>query len=63
MEIGFAFIISAFIAGLLMFLAPCTLPLVPAYLAFISGVKPEDLKGSDAETAGRQRLDRCGRRA
>lgn len=30
-------IIPAFIAGLLTFLAPCTLPLVPAYLAFISG--------------------------
>jgi cytochrome c-type biogenesis protein len=32
-----ALIIPAFIAGLLTFLAPCTLPLVPAYLAFISG--------------------------
>jgi len=30
-------LIPAFIAGLLTFLAPCTLPLVPAYLAFISG--------------------------
>ena len=28
---------AAFLAGVLMFLAPCTLPLVPAYLAFISG--------------------------
>lgn len=33
---------AAFIAGIFMFLAPCTLPLVPAYLAFISGVKNED---------------------
>ncbi|MBI2450783.1 MAG: sulfite exporter TauE/SafE family protein [Parcubacteria group bacterium] len=31
-------IISAFFAGLLTFLAPCTLPLAPGYLAFISGV-------------------------
>jgi cytochrome c-type biogenesis protein len=30
-------IIPSFIAGLFTFLAPCTLPLVPAYLAFISG--------------------------
>lgn len=30
-------IIPAFIAGILTFLAPCTLPLVPGYLAFISG--------------------------
>ena len=35
---------SAFIAGVLMFLAPCTLPLVPAYLAFISGVKNNEIK-------------------
>ncbi|MBI3955701.1 sulfite exporter TauE/SafE family protein [Candidatus Gottesmanbacteria bacterium] len=30
-------IIPAFIAGILTFLAPCTLPLVPGYLGFISG--------------------------
>jgi cytochrome c-type biogenesis protein len=30
-------IVPAFVAGLLTFLAPCTLPLVPAYLSFISG--------------------------
>lgn len=29
---------AAFLAGLLMFLAPCTLPLVPGYIAFIAGV-------------------------
>lgn len=35
-------IIPAFFAGVLTFLAPCTLPLVPGYLGFISGVKPVD---------------------
>ena len=40
----FSLIIPAFIAGLLTFLAPCTLPLVPAYLGFISGVSEDDLK-------------------
>lgn len=30
---------SAFLAGILTFLAPCTLPLVPAYLAFLAGSK------------------------
>lgn len=30
--------IPAFIAGVLTFLAPCTFPLVPGYLGFISGV-------------------------
>jgi cytochrome c-type biogenesis protein len=39
-EISHALAVSSFAAGVLMFLAPCTLPLVPAYLAFISGVKP-----------------------
>lgn len=29
--------IAAFLGGLLMFLAPCTLPLVPTYLAFLGG--------------------------
>ncbi|MAF59561.1 MAG: cytochrome c biogenesis protein CcdA [Candidatus Pacebacteria bacterium] len=42
--ISLGFAISAFVAGLLTFLAPCTLPLVPGYLGFISGVPPEDLK-------------------
>ena len=36
-------VISSFIAGILTFLAPCTLPLVPGYLGFISGASWEDL--------------------
>ena len=36
-------IIPVFIAGVLTFLAPCTLPLVPGYLGFISGVSFTDL--------------------
>lgn len=38
------FIFSAFIAGLLTFLAPCTLPLVPGYLGFISGVSASEIQ-------------------
>ena len=45
--------ISAFIAGFFMFLAPCTLPLIPAYLGFISGVTEKEIK-----TAGSQKLVR-----
>lgn len=37
-------IIPSFIAGVLMFLAPCTLPLVPGYIAFISGVSLGELQ-------------------
>lgn len=40
----FSLIIPAFIAGLLTFLAPCTLPLVPAYLGFIGGTSLGELK-------------------
>ena len=35
---------AAFIAGLLSFLSPCILPLVPGYIAFISGISLEELK-------------------
>lgn len=42
--IHFDLIVPAFIAGVLMFLAPCTLPLVPGYLGFISGVAIDDVK-------------------
>ena len=37
----------SFLAGILTFLAPCTLPLVPGYLAFISGVSPDDLRNPE----------------
>lgn len=46
-------IIPAFIAGILTFLAPCTLPLVPGYLGFISGASLDDLK--DPEKAKKAR--------
>ena len=38
-----ALIIPSFIAGILTFLAPCTLPLVPGYLGFISGTTSKDV--------------------
>lgn len=46
--------IPSFIAGLLTFLAPCTLPLVPGYLGFISGVSPRDLK--EASGSARRKI-------
>lgn len=36
--------IAAFIAGLLSFFSPCVLPLVPAYISFMSGVSVEELR-------------------
>ncbi len=35
----------AFVAGVLSFLTPCVLPLVPGYISLISGVSVEHLKG------------------
>lgn len=35
--LSFAFLASAFFAGIVTFFAPCTFPLVPGYLSFISG--------------------------
>jgi cytochrome c-type biogenesis protein len=37
----------AFLAGVLSFLSPCVLPLVPSYISFITGVSFEDLKSSE----------------
>jgi len=31
-------IIAAFIAGLLSFLSPCVLPLIPSYISYITGI-------------------------
>jgi cytochrome c-type biogenesis protein len=36
----------AFLAGLVSFVSPCVLPLVPAYLSFLTGSSVEDLRGS-----------------
>jgi cytochrome c-type biogenesis protein len=43
-------LIGAFIAGLLSFLSPCVLPLVPAYLSFISGVSVNALRAHGDQT-------------
>ncbi|MBN1779238.1 MAG: sulfite exporter TauE/SafE family protein [Candidatus Buchananbacteria bacterium] len=46
----------AFIAGLITFLAPCTLPLVPGYLVFISGVSLSDLKKQNLNFKNRRAI-------
>jgi cytochrome c-type biogenesis protein len=38
----------AFTAGLLSFLSPCVLPLVPTYITFISGLSLEDMEAASA---------------
>ncbi|WP_157015723.1 cytochrome c biogenesis CcdA family protein [Mesorhizobium xinjiangense] len=45
---------GALVAGLLSFVSPCVLPLVPPYLAWLAGVSFDELKSGDLE-AGRKR--------
>ena len=40
--------IAAFVAGLVSFLSPCVLPLVPGYVSLISGVGVEELRDQEA---------------
>ena len=54
--IDISLVIPAFIAGLLTFLAPCTLPIVPAYLGFISGVDQDDLKDLGKAAGARRKI-------
>lgn len=39
--------IAAFVAGIVSFLSPCVLPLVPGYVSLISGASVEELKSKD----------------
>jgi cytochrome c-type biogenesis protein len=37
---------AAFIAGVLSFISPCVLPLIPGYLSFVSGVTLDEMRGT-----------------
>jgi len=39
---------AAFIAGILSFISPCVLPLIPGYLSFVSGVTLEEMRAPEA---------------
>ena len=43
---------AAFLAGLLSFLSPCVLPLVPPYLCFITGASLDELTGRERAEIG-----------
>ena len=43
---------GAFIAGVLSFISPCVLPLIPGYLSFISGVSLEEMRGMPVPAGG-----------
>jgi cytochrome c-type biogenesis protein len=37
---------AAFVAGLLSFISPCVLPLIPGYLSYISGLSLDEMRGT-----------------
>jgi len=55
-EFNLAIIISSFVAGIFTFFAPCTLPLIPAFLGIISGSNLEDFKYPEKMKRARWRI-------
>jgi cytochrome c-type biogenesis protein len=53
MELNLVTLGAALIAGVLSFASPCCLPLVPAYLSYITGVSIEEFSG--AQIAGQRK--------
>lgn len=47
-------VLVAFLGGILSFLSPCVLPLVPGYISLISGVGVDQLKGEGGSNAARR---------
>jgi len=45
-------LVGAFLAGLVSFLSPCVLPLVPGYISMLSGIGMEELRKGEAPTSG-----------
>ena len=52
MQISLVNMLIAFAGGLLSFLSPCVLPLVPGYLSLMSGVSIDHLKGEGGSRSG-----------
>src|SRR3990167_6056900 len=49
-------IFVAFSAGILSFLSPCVLPIIPSYLSFISGVSLEEVRAVQVASHIRKRV-------
>jgi len=52
--------LAAFVAGLVSFLSPCVLPLVPGYVSLISGAGIEELKSQEANLWRKVMLNSIG---
>jgi cytochrome c-type biogenesis protein len=55
-EIDILFLFYTYLAGVLIFLAPCTLPMIPAYLGFISGLTYEEMHHKEMGKTARRRV-------
>ncbi len=53
---------AALLAGIISFLSPCVLPLVPSYLCFITGATLDELSDGDGASGAQQRPRTCLRR-
>jgi cytochrome c-type biogenesis protein len=49
-------LLTAFLFGLLSFISPCVLPIVPGYLSFISGVTFEEMSAETSQKSVRNRI-------
>jgi cytochrome c-type biogenesis protein len=45
-------LLAAFAAGVLSFISPCVLPLIPGYLSYISGLSLDEMRGAPPASAG-----------
>lgn len=48
LELSFIGLVTAFAAGVISFLSPCVLPLVPGYVSFVAGSSLEELRDGGA---------------
>jgi cytochrome c-type biogenesis protein len=48
LEVSLIGLVTAFAAGVISFLSPCVLPLVPGYVSFVAGRSLEDLRDGEA---------------
>ena len=49
-------LLAAFAAGVLSFVSPCVLPLIPGYISFISGLTLEEMQADESRAASRRHV-------
>ena len=49
-------LLAAFAAGILSFVSPCVLPLIPGYISFISGLTLEEMQGDGSAATSRRHV-------